>query len=91
MRARQANKTRITQTFKKGDKVSFYIPPTLSEAKRKSTRKSKHLLQYKGPAIITNVRTPTTYDLTYKKRKYARATAELRPYRAREEAGAVAT
>ena len=91
MRAIKANQTKISQTFKVGDKVSFYIPPTGSEAARRSTRKTKHLLQYKGPAVITNVRTPTTYDLTYKGRQYARATSELRPYRAERETNIVQT
>ena len=37
----------------------------------------------RGPAIITHVRTPTTYDLEYRDHNYSRATSELRPYRSR--------
>ena len=84
MRARKANNTRATQSFKLGDKVVFYIPPTEPMSKKKSNRKNKHILQYRGPGIITRVRTPTTYDLTYKGKQYSRATSELRPYRAEE-------
>merc|ERR1712115_56146 len=78
----KANNTRQKQTFKVGDKVSFFIPPTASEAKRRG-RKVKHITHYRGPATITNVRTPTTYDIVHNGKKYARATAELRPYRAK--------
>ena len=80
MRARHANNNRQRQTFKLGDKVSFFIPPS-KETTDKEQRKAKHLMQYKGPAIITRVRTPTTYDLQYRGRKYSRATSELRPYK----------
>ena len=83
-RADKANNTRQRQTFKVGDKVAFFIPPTAAEAKRRK-RKAKHIMPYKGPAVVTNVRTPTTYDIEYKGKRYARATAELRPYRAKGE------
>ena len=66
--------------------MAFYSPPTQPEC-IKNKRKPKHLLQYKGPAKITRVRTPTTYDLTFEGRNYSRATAELRPYRATKEQG----
>ena len=82
MRADKANKTAQKQTFKVGDKVSFFIPPTAQEAKRRG-RKVKHITHYRGPAVVTNVRTPTTYDIEHKGKKYARATSELRPYRAK--------
>ena len=82
MRANKANKTAQQQTFKVGDKVSFFIPPTAQEVKRRG-RKVKHIAHYRGPATVTNVRTPTTYDIEYKGKKYARATSELRPYRAK--------
>jgi transposase InsO family protein len=80
-RANKANNTRARQSFKVGDRVKFYIPPTGAAKLRKSNRKSKHILQYRGPAVITKVRTPTTYDLDYKGKQYSRATAELRPYK----------
>ena len=79
-RADAANKTKQKQTFKLGDKVVFYIPPTQKEAQERG-RKVKHLAYYRGPATITQVRTPTTYSLEHEGKKYARATAELRPYK----------
>ena len=82
MRALQANRTRQRQQFQVGDRVAFYIPPDKKTIDR-TGRKAKHLMQYRGPAEITNVRTPTTYDLEYNGRKYSRATSELRPYRNR--------
>ena len=82
MRALQANRTRARQQFRLGDKVAFFIPPD-QKTVEKTGRKRKHLMQYRGPAEIINVRTPTTYDLQYKNRKYSRATTELRPYRSR--------
>jgi hypothetical protein len=65
--------------YKTGDKVSFFIPPTHEETVRRG-RKAKHLLAYRGPAIVSKVLSPTTYELSYQGRRYSRATAELRPY-----------
>ncbi len=76
-RAEKANQTRSKQTFKLGDKVLFFIPPDQKQVEREG-RKAKHLMQYRGPAVIVKVRTPTTYSLTYKGRLYHRATGELR-------------
>ena len=76
------NSNKQTQKFDVGDQVSFYIPPSKPETIKKS-KKGKHLLQYRGPAEITRVRTPTTYDLEYHNRKYSRATSELRPYKSK--------
>ena len=63
-----------------GDKVLFYIPPTAEEAEL-AQRKVKHLPQYRGPAVITRVLTPTTYELKYGNRTYKRCLSELRQYR----------
>ena len=80
MRARASNDNTRHQQFQVGDKVSFYIPPSKPETVQQQ-KKGKHLLQYRGPADITRVRTPTTYDLEFSNRKYSRATSELRPYK----------
>ena len=77
MTARLANANSNKQTFRTGDKVTFYIPPSKPE-KEKQKKKGKHILQYRGPAEITRVRTPTTYDLEFCNRNYSR---ELRPYK----------
>ena len=70
--------------LKKGDKVSFFIPPTAEEAEL-AKRKAKHMPQYRGPATITKVMTPTTFTLTHKGRTYQRCLSELRPYRANKD------
>ena len=64
-----------------GDKVCFFIPPTAEEAEL-AQRKAKHMPQYRGPATITKVMTPTTFELAYGNRKYKRCLSELRPYHA---------
>ena len=68
------------RTYKIGDEVSFYIPPTEDEAK-KMGRKPKHLLSYRGPAIITEVLSTSTYKLEFNGRTYYRCFSELRPYK----------
>ena len=66
--------------YKVGDEVSLFIPPTEQEAKR-AGRKAKHLLFFRGPAIITEVLSVTTYKLDYEGRAYYRCFSELRPYK----------
>ena len=66
--------------YKVGDEVSLFIPPTEQEAKR-AGRKAKHLLYFRGPAMITEVLSDTTYKLDYEGRIYYRCFSELRPYR----------
>ena len=44
-------------------------------------RKPKHLLQYKGPAFVTEVLSNTSYQITYEGRKYSRCFSELRSYK----------
>ena len=72
--------------FKVGNKVSFYIPPSQSEAK-KAGRKPKHLLWYRGPAtIVTSLSTNhTTFRLHYKGSFYERTVANVRPYKSKGE------
>ena len=63
-----------------GDQVSMFIPPSEEEAKA-AGRKAKHLLFYRGPAIITEVLSSTTYKLDYEGKTFKRCFAELRPYK----------
>ena len=56
------------------------ITHTLGEAKRMG-RKPKHLLSYRGPAIITERISNTTYKLKHEGRTYYRCFSELRPYK----------
>ena len=67
-----------------GDQVAFFIPPTAEEAEL-AARKAKHLPQFRGPARITRVLTPTTFELRFKNRTYKRCLSELRRYRATGE------
>ena len=67
-----------------GDRVAFFIPPTAEEAEL-AARKAKHLPQFRGPAHITKVLTPTTFELRFKNRTYKRCLSELRRYRATGE------
>ena len=69
-----------------GDKVVFYIPPTAEEAEF-ARRKAKHLPQYRGPASITKVLSPTTFELTHNNRVYQRCLSELRPYKTTGQPG----
>ena len=50
-------------------------------------RKGKHMPQFRGPATITKVTSPTTYTLTYGNRTYQRCLSELRRYKASEAPG----
>ena len=66
--------------YKVGDEVSLFIPPSEQEAK-KAGRKVKHLLFFRGPAIITEILSNTTYQLDYNGRIYYRCFEELRHYK----------
>ena len=74
--ARKGAKTK----FKVGDEVSLFLPPTEAEAKA-AGRKAKHLLFFRGPAVITELLSNTTYELSYNGRVYYRCFAELRSYK----------
>ena len=80
-RAAELNLRGSTPKLKVGDKVVFFIPPTAEEAEM-AQRKAKHMPKYRGPASITKVMTPTTYELQFKGRTYKRCLSELRPYKA---------
>ena len=69
-----------TKVYKVGDEVSFYLPPSEEEANAMG-RKPRHLLQYRGPAFVTEVLSGTSYGITYEGRKYSRCFSELRPYK----------
>ena len=44
-----------------------------------------YMPQFRGPAIVTKVMTPTTFQIEHKGRTYKRCLTELRPYRARND------
>ena len=69
--------------YKVGDEVSLFLPPSEGEAKA-AGRKAKHLLFFKGPAIITELLSDTTYKLDYNGRTFYRCFSELRPYKSKK-------
>ena len=68
------------RTYQVGDEVSLFIPPSEQEAKVMG-RKIKHMLLYRGPAIVTEVLSRSTYRLEYEGQTYYRCFGELRPYK----------
>ena len=52
------------RSFKVGDTVAIYLPPTAEEAKRRG-RKVKHLLQYCGPCKVIERLSASTYKVQY--------------------------
>ena len=79
-RAKMINSKGHKPEMKVGDRVSFFIPPSAEEAEL-TARKAKHMPQFRGPAIITKVMTPTTFTLEYEGHTYQRCLSELRTYR----------
>ena len=80
--ARQANIKGTKPKLAVGDQVAFFIPSTADEAEA-AKRKAKHMLWFRGPAIVTEVMSPTTFTLKYKGREYKRYLSELRPFKAK--------
>jgi len=76
----QQNRRGTLRKFKVGDRVCFYIPPSEREAQNMG-RKPKHMLQYKGPAIVKEVLSNTTYKIKFEDRIYYRCLSELRLYK----------
>ena len=56
------SKGKWKHTFKVGDLVKIYIPPTASEAERRG-RKVKHCFWYRGPAKVVKVLSNTSYTV----------------------------
>ena len=81
--AATANQRGRGKSYRKGDKVAFYIPPTAVEA-AKAGRKDKHMLWWRGPTIITKVISKTTYEILYEGKSYSRCYSELRHYNSDE-------
>ena len=49
---------------------------------QRAGRKQKHLPHYRGPAVVTEVLSPSTYAIEYRGRQYRRSISELRKYKA---------
>ena len=83
-RAMKANEKGRNHHFDIGDKVSFFIPPTATEAAKRG-RKAKHIAHFKGPARIVAKHSPTTFTVEYNGSTYGRCLSELWPYRSDSE------
>ena len=89
-KVRTANKLNANgtskHTYKIGDQVAFFIPPTEEEA-NKANRKAKHLMQFKGPATIVASlsKNNTTFRLSFKGRNYDRQVLNMSPYRSDDQ------
>ena len=72
--------------YEVGDRVSFYLPPGDTLAKKMGKRK-KHILQYSGPGEITKALSPngTSFEITYKGRHYNRNVMHINRYKAADE------
>jgi len=79
------SKGKSKHLYKVGDKVTFYRPPSEKEAKT-AGRKAKHIMQHRGPAVITHELSPnhTTFRLKYKGRTYERNVINMTPYNSDE-------
>ena len=68
--------------FQIGDKVTFYLPPNDKEAARMG-KKPKHMLQYQGPAVITESLSPnnTAFKIKMGGRTYRRNIMHLSHYK----------
>ena len=73
--------------YRVGDRVAFYLPPDSKEARRMG-KNPKHMLQYKGPAIISEAlsNNNTAFELRCEQtgRKYRRNIMHISPYTATE-------
>lgn len=68
-----------------GDTVAFYLPPNDKEATRMN-KKPKHMLQYKGPGIISESLSPnnTAFKIKCGTRTYRRNIMHISPYTSQE-------
>ena len=84
-RAKLLNQKGTFKTFKVGDQVSFYIPPSEQEAKA-AGRKPKHLVQFRGPATITKSESSTNsaFKIQYQGRSYYRSVINLNHYKSQD-------
>ena len=68
-------------SFKPGDLVKIFIPPTAAEAERRH-RKVKHCMWYRGPAKVVTRHSPTTYtvEMVATGRRYERSIINITPW-----------
>ena len=71
-------------TFRVGDSVGFYLPPS-QEAAQSMHKKKKHILQYSGPGEITEALSPTSFKIHYKGRNYFRNVMHITKYKSPNE------
>jgi transposase InsO family protein len=70
-------------TFQLNDRVKIYVPPTHPQLLR-TGRRAKHVVAWRGPCRITQVLSPTTYEMIEdcSNRIFQRTIVNIRPYRA---------
>jgi len=80
------NKGQPLKQYQVGDRVAFYMPPNDKEAARMG-KKPKHMLQYKGPAEITEAlsNNNTAFKLKCGNRTYRRNIMHISPYNSDKE------
>ena len=84
-RAKLLNQKGTFKSYKIGDKISFYIPPSEQEAKA-AGRKPKHLVQFRGAATITKSESSTNsaFKIEYQGRSYYRSVINLNHYKSQD-------
>ena len=68
--------------YKLGDRVAFYLPPTVKQAQLMG-KNPKHMLHFVGPADITEALSDngTSWKLEYQGKEYKRNVMHMIPYR----------
>jgi hypothetical protein len=77
------NKYGIPKTFKINDRVKIYVPPTHAQILH-TGRKSNHIVAWRGPCFITQILSPSSYEMEEEcsGRKFQRTIINIRPFRA---------
>jgi hypothetical protein len=81
--AERLNKHGIPAHFNVNDRVKIYMPPTHAQIQRTGQR-SQHIVTWRGPWIITEVLSDSTYRVQEdcSKRFFERSIMNMRPFRA---------
>jgi hypothetical protein len=84
--AKRLNDRKYEKTYKVGDKVAIYKPPS-HEAVKKHGRKAKHLYQWIGPCTVAHKPSVNTYEVVHDhtSRKYQRSIINVRKWKTQKE------
>jgi hypothetical protein len=77
------NKYGIPTTFALHDRVKIYVPPTHAQILI-TGRKSNHIVAWRGPCTITQILSPSSYEMEEDRsgRTFQRTIINIRPFRA---------